>query len=151
MDSTDDDFGELYVDATLQATPAFASNVGFVKSFEESEYATISGKNRGFEGTVKPDSEGEMEKSGVVAKDSSPCVDACAVNLTEASEESEYSDSDDDLNIVLKEDDSKAFPVPRKPNTNNGGYASANAVKASETCSFQRRRTRNWASVHNYV
>lgn len=149
MDSTDDDFGELYVDDKVQASPAFAGDVGFVNSCDDSECATNSEKNRGFEGTVKPDSEGDMEKSGVVAKDSSPCVDAFAVNLTEASEESEFSDSDDDLNIVLKDDDSKAFSVARNSNTNNGGYASANTVKASETCSFQRRRTGNWASVHD--
>ncbi|KAL1211872.1 FIP1[III]-like protein [Cardamine amara subsp. amara] len=149
MDSTDDDFGELYVDVKSQASPAFAGDVGLVKSCEEPKCATNFGTNRGFEGTVKPDSEDEMEKSGVVAKDLSSCVDACAVNLTEANEESEYSDSDDDLNIMLKDDDSTAFPVVRKPNTNNGGYASANVVKASETFSFQRRRTGNWCKRPN--
>lgn len=56
MDSTDADFGELYVDDKVQASPAFADDVVFVKSCEESECATNSDKNRGFEGTVKPDS-----------------------------------------------------------------------------------------------
>ncbi|KAG7576308.1 Pre-mRNA polyadenylation factor Fip1 domain [Arabidopsis thaliana x Arabidopsis arenosa] len=145
MDPTDDDFGDLYVDdPKVQASDAFAGDVGFVKSCEESEFATNSGEDKGFEGTVKLDSEGEMKKFDVVAKDSSPCDDDCAVNLTEADEELEFSDSDsdDDLNIVLKDDDSKALPAACVFNTNYGGY------EASKTCSFQRRWTRN-ASTNN--
>uniref|UniRef100_A0A1J3IVD9 FIP1[III]-like protein n=1 Tax=Noccaea caerulescens TaxID=107243 RepID=A0A1J3IVD9_NOCCA len=140
MDSTDDDFGELYVDDSVQATGALAGDVGIVKSFEEeSECATISDESKGFEGTVvKPESQGEMKKFG----DSSPCVDACAVNLSEAKEESEYSDSDDDLNIVLKEEDSKFLPFGCGSNTNNGGYA-----VASQSCSFEKRRTGNWCTM----
>jgi hypothetical protein len=133
MDSTDDDFGDLYVDdAKFQATDAF-----------ESECATNSGEDKGFEETVKSDSEGEVKKFDVVAKDSSPCDDDdCAMNLTEADEESEFSDSDDDLNIVLKDDDSKALPASCVFNTNFGGY------EASKASSFQRRWTRN-ASANN--
>lgn len=139
MDSTDDDFGELYVDVKVQASALVA---GDVKSCEESDCATISDHNRVLKGKVKPESQGQMKKFNVVAKDSSPCVDACAVNLTEATEESEYSDSDDDLNIVLKEDDSKVFPVACVSNTNNCQY-----VEPSKTCSFQKRRIGNWVSV----
>ncbi|CAA7062127.1 unnamed protein product [Microthlaspi erraticum] len=134
MDSTDDDFGELYVDDKVQATPAFAGDVGIVKSCEEeTECATISDK-------VKRESQGEMKKFG----DSSQCVDACPVNLTEAKEESEFSDSDDDLNIVLDDDDSKSLPVACGSNTNNGGYA-----EASQACSFQKRRNGNWCTLPN--
>lgn len=144
MDSTDDDFGELYVDVKVQASALVAGYVGFVKSCEESECAAISDKKRGFEVTVKPESQGKTKKFEVVAKDSSPCVDACDVNLTEANEESEYSDSDDDLNIVLKEDDSKVLPVACVSNTNNGGY-----VQPSQNCSFQKRSIGNWVSVRD--
>lgn len=151
MDSTDDDFGELYVNENMvQASDAFVGDVGFVKSCEESECATNSGEDMGFEGTVKPGLEGEMKKFDVMVKDPSPCVDVCAVNLTEANEEeSEYSDSDsdDDLKIVLKDDYSTALPVTRGLNTNTGGYCVADAVEASKTYSFQRRKTRNWVSV----
>ncbi|VVA96728.1 unnamed protein product [Arabis nemorensis] len=134
MDSTDDDFGELYVDVKVQASVPVA---GDVKSCEESECATISDQNRVLKGKVKPESQGEMKKFDVVAKDSSPCVD-------EAYEESEYSDSDDDLNIVLKEDDSKVFPVACVSNTNNCRY-----VEPSKTCSFQKRRIGNWCTMPN--
>ncbi|EOA29793.1 hypothetical protein CARUB_v10012888mg [Capsella rubella] len=141
MESTDDDFGEVYVDDKVQASDAFAGDVGFVKSSEEWECATNSGEDMGFEGSLKPDSEGEIQKSGVVAKGLSPCDDdACAVNLTEESEYSD-SDSDDDLKIVLQDDDSKAACVF---NTNNA----ANAVEASKTCSFQRRWTGYAAANH---
>nr|VDC92774.1 unnamed protein product [Brassica oleracea] len=89
MDSTDDDFGELYVDDKAHATASLAGDDVC--------------ENKGFEVTVEPESEGEAKKLDaevVVDKDSS---------RTEAKEESEYSDSDDDdLNIVLKEDDSVA-------------------------------------------
>lgn len=134
MDSTDDDFGELYIDESVQATGALAGDVGIVKPCEEeSEGATISDTGKGFEGTVvKPESQGEKKKFG----DSSPCVDACAVYLSEAKEESEYSDSDDDLNIVLKDEDSKLVPFACGSNTNNGGYA--------QSCSFEKRSIRNW-------
>ncbi|XP_010486182.1 PREDICTED: FIP1[III]-like protein [Camelina sativa] len=140
MDSTDDDFGELYVDDKVhlgkkKGSDAFAGgDAGFVKSSEESECATDSGKDMGFDGSLKPDSEGETKKLTVVAEDSSPCDDddACAVNLSEANEEeSEYSDSDsdDDLKIVLQDDDdSKAD-------------ACVGAVEPSKACSFQRRWT----------
>ncbi|CAH8361573.1 unnamed protein product [Eruca vesicaria subsp. sativa] len=105
MDSTDDDFGELYVDDKKpHATASFAGDG------EEPECPPISGENKGFEVTLESQSRGEAKKLDVTVEDndSSPRVDR-----TEAKEESEYSDSsdDDDLNIVLKEDDSKALPV----------------------------------------
>lgn len=127
MDSTDDDFGELYVDDKAHVTASFA---GDVVGCEEPERAPISGENEGFEVTVKPESQAEAKKLDVVVddKDSSPCVDV--VNRTEAKEESEYSDSDDGLSIVLKEDDLKAFPVAFGSNRNN-----------------QKRGSGNWVSV----
>ncbi|KAF8093270.1 hypothetical protein N665_0385s0018 [Sinapis alba] len=116
MDSTDDDFGELYVDDMAHATATFAGDV--VGCEEPEECAPMSGENKGFEVTVKPGSRFEAKKLDVLDKDSSPCVDNA--NRTEAKEESEYSsDSDDDLNIVLKEDDSKALPVACGSNSNN--------------------------------
>ncbi|KAL0699379.1 hypothetical protein Bca4012_055501 [Brassica carinata] len=127
MDSTDDDFGELYVDDKAHATATFAGDV----ECEEPESPPISRENKGFEVTVKPESQGEAKKLDVVDKDSSPRVDeACAVNRTEAKEESEYSGSDDDLNIVLKEDDSKALPVTRGSNTNNPRRSTGNWVRS---------------------
>ncbi|CAN8269940.1 unnamed protein product [Cochlearia groenlandica] len=107
MDSADDDFGELYVDA-------FSGDLDSVKPCAESECATILEENNG--------SHSELKNLDVVANDSSPCVDACALNRTGSNQESDYSDSDDDLNIVLKDDDSKA---PSASFTNNGGYDSA--------------------------
>lgn len=128
MDSTDDDFGELYVDDKAHATASLAGD----DVCEESEHTPIlPGKNKGFEVTEEPESRLEAKKLDDVDKDSSPCVDnnACAANRTEAKEEWEYSDSDDDddLNIVLKEDDS---------------------VACGSNASNQRRSVGSWVSVY---
>ncbi|CAF2126520.1 unnamed protein product [Brassica napus] len=129
MDSTDDDFGELYVDDKAHATAFLAGD----DVCEESEHTPIlPGENKGFEVTEEPESRLEAKKLDDVDKDSSPCVDnnACAANRTEAKEESEYSDSDDDddLNIVLKEDDS---------------------VACGSNASNQRRSVGSWCTMPN--
>lgn len=112
-DLIDDDFGDLYADVELQAGSFINSASNFTNLCTESEIQEHEDSSNNDTKQLKPSQEEENFASA------SKQLTSIAENWGNL--EADGSDSEDDLNIVLNDEDCKGFPVNTTRNVNGDG------------------------------
>ncbi|KAA8527369.1 hypothetical protein F0562_034916 [Nyssa sinensis] len=118
MEDIDDDFGDLYADVEVKASAAIRGLPNFSRFNIEQGGIDLKGSDLG---SKKVDSIGdELIQSG--RDDEAKKILSVDANGEEVIEDV-GSDSEDDLNIVLNDDDNgSAFPIARGVNLKSGGF-----------------------------
>ncbi|KAI4334972.1 hypothetical protein L6164_013664 [Bauhinia variegata] len=112
MEAIDDDFGELYADVEVQATSAINGISDFARLYIEPEKDYGNGaKDKDVE--LKENFVSDEKKVDSACGEDSTHSGSEGVELNSVKEVNDYieSDSEDDLNIVLNDEDCQDFPV----------------------------------------
>lgn len=112
MEDFDDDFGDLYADVEFQASSVTNCIPWFAKSYVE---------RMEVEGGGEDNDVTDSKKLDMVHGDSAEKLMGSEANSGKDMNVDNGSDSEDDLNIVLNDEDCKNFPIASGGNARNGG------------------------------
>lgn len=134
-DLIDDDFGDIYADVEVQASSAINSISNFAKLYTEPQEEEEECNNK-----VTTREVNRSPDEGILKSDLKQLSSICEKsNISEAG----GSDSEDDLNIVLNDEDCKGFPVAAERNDCCDGFEEGKDEDDDGFCSIKRSHDKN--------